>query len=220
MISFVSLMWAAAVFFAFTGALRGWRREVIGLSAALLGSFALLQFDSLLRGSVYRLLSDELTFLLQMAIFLAIVIRAYRSEFATRQANGRRQDSQTPWGGAAVGFCNGYVIAGAAWYFPGYQPLSLRAIAVGADGRLGEFSRPRQHADALAGAAGICWRLSCLSFWRLSFLFYESMLTLLDRERDVAVPPIAAGTTHSFHRHRRRRPVRHRPDSAGARLPH
>ena len=116
MISFVSLMWAAAAFFAFTGALRGWRREVIGASAALLGSFALLQFDSLLRGSVYLLLSDELTFLLQMAVFLTIVIRAYRSELASRQANDAGK-IRSALGGAAVGFFNGYVIAGAAWYF-------------------------------------------------------------------------------------------------------
>ena len=145
MISFVSLMWAAAAFFAFTGALRGWRREVIGASAALLGSFALLQFDSFLRGSVYRLLTDELTFLLQMAVFLTIVVKAYRSQLATRQANdvGKLRNAL---GGAAVGFFNGYVIAGAAWYLLDINrypfPQLLSAPADGSASFLGLGSMP------------------------------------------------------------------------------
>ncbi len=116
MISLVSLMWATAVFFAFTGALRGWRREVIGTSGLLLGSFALLQFDSLLRGSIYLLLTDEQTFLLQMAAFLAIAILAYRSELAFRLDDHARRIRDSLFG-AAVGFFNGYVIAGTTWYF-------------------------------------------------------------------------------------------------------
>ena len=116
MISLSSLMWATAVFFGLTSAIRGWRREVIGSIGVLLGAFGLLQFDSLLRGSLYWLLTEELTFLLQMAIFLAIVVAAYRHEMA-QQPEARTGGIRESLLGAAAGFFNGYVIAGTSWYF-------------------------------------------------------------------------------------------------------
>ena len=116
MISFVSLMWTSAVFFALTGALRGWRREIIGTTAILLGSFAIVQFDSFLRGSLYLLLTDAQTFLLQMAVLLGIVVLAYRSRLADRPVESRARIRNALFG-ALVGFFNGYVIAGTTWYF-------------------------------------------------------------------------------------------------------
>ena len=116
MISLLSLMWSTAVFVALTGALRGWRRELVGTTGILLGFFAIFQFDSLLRGSLFLLLTDEQTFLLQMAVFLGIVILGYRSRFGIREnaQSGRIRDTLI---GGLAGFFNGYVIAGSTWYF-------------------------------------------------------------------------------------------------------
>lgn len=116
MISLVSLMWTTAVFFALTGALRGWRREVLGMTGIVLGFFALLQFDSLLRGSLFSLLTNEMTFLLQMLLYASVVILAYRSQWATH-LDSRTRKRRDALLGAAAGFFNGYFLAGATWYF-------------------------------------------------------------------------------------------------------
>ena len=116
MISLLSLMWTTAIFFALTGALRGWRRELVGTTGIMLGFFAIFQFDSLLRGSLYLLLTDEQTFLLQTAAMLGTAAIAYRSRLAVRaeERTGRVRHMAF---GAAVGFFNGYLIAGSTWYF-------------------------------------------------------------------------------------------------------
>jgi len=116
MISLLSLMWTAAVFFALVGALRGWRRELLGTPGILLGFFAIFQFDSLLRGSLYLLLTDEQRFLLQMALYLGAIRLSYRSRIAFREdeQGGKLRDMIF---GGAVGFFNGYIFAGSTWYF-------------------------------------------------------------------------------------------------------
>ncbi len=116
MISLASLMWTTAVFFAMTGAIRGWRRELWGMTGIVLGFFALLQFDSLLRGSLYALLMNEMTFLLQMLIYLTAVILAYRSQWASH-LNGNLRQRRDAFLGAAAGFFNGYFLAGSSWCF-------------------------------------------------------------------------------------------------------
>ncbi len=116
MISLVSLIWATAGFFALSGALRGWHREFIGTTAVVLGFFAIFQFDSLLRGSLYSLMTNEMTFLLQMALFLGIVTFAYRSQLTFVPSSRSKQIRDTLLG-AAAGFFNGYFIAGSTWYF-------------------------------------------------------------------------------------------------------
>ena len=116
MISLHSLMWTAAAVFALTGALRGWHRELVGTAGALLAFFAIFQFDRLLRGSLYLLLTDEQTFLLQAALFLGAVAIAYRSQLAARERAGGGRLRNWVFG-AAVGGFNGYLIAGSIWYF-------------------------------------------------------------------------------------------------------
>ncbi len=134
MISLSSLMWTTAIFFALTGALRGWHRELVGTTGILLGFFAIFQFDSLLRGSLYLLLTDEQTFLLQMAALLGIAVIAYRSRLATRDLEGTGRVRNMVFG-ALVGFFNGYILAGSSWYFldinryPFWQLLSAPADA-------------------------------------------------------------------------------------------
>ncbi len=115
MISFISLMWATAIFFALTGALRGWQRELIGTTGIVLGFFAIFQFDALLRGSLFLLLTNGQIFLLQLVVFLLLVFLAYRNEvivdFSSRV--GRIRHGLL---GALAGFINGYFIAGSIWY--------------------------------------------------------------------------------------------------------
>ena len=116
MISLLSLMWTTAAVFALTGALRGWQRELIGATGILLAFFAIFQCDRLLRGSVYLLLTDEQTFLLQAAVFLGAVALAYRSRIGARGSAGGGRLRNLVVGGA-VGFFNGWVVGGAIWYF-------------------------------------------------------------------------------------------------------
>ena len=116
MISLVSLMWMTAVFFALTGALMGWQREIVATTGVVLGFFALFQFDSLLRGSLYLPLTNELTFLLQTALYLGIVILAYRSRMSIQRDNTTSK-IRSSIVGAVVGGFNGYIIAGSVWYF-------------------------------------------------------------------------------------------------------
>ncbi len=116
MISLSSLMWTSAVFFALMGALRGWSRELVGTMGIVLAVFGIFQFDSLLRGSLYALLSNEQVFAIQLAAFILIVILAYRSRGIAR-ASSQGPGLRDGLLGAAVGFVNGYLAAGSIWYF-------------------------------------------------------------------------------------------------------
>lgn len=116
MISFVSLMWATAIFFAFMGVLRGWNRELVGTAGIVLGVFAIFQFDSLLRGTIYLLMSNDQIFGVQLIVFTTIVFLAYRSQGIVDPPD-RRGRIQGGILGALVGFGNGYFVAGSIWYF-------------------------------------------------------------------------------------------------------
>ncbi|MCY4540119.1 MAG: hypothetical protein OXE52_18040 [Chloroflexi bacterium] len=145
MISFVSLMWGTAILFALVGALQGWQRQLIGTTAMLLGFFAILQFDSLLRGSLYLLLTNGQIFLLQLCVFVAIVVIAYRNEVAINPEGkiGRLRNGLL---GAAAGCVNGYFLAGCVWYFLDINrypfPQLLSAPAEGSVSYLGVGSMP------------------------------------------------------------------------------
>lgn len=116
MISLASLMWASAIFFAFMGALRGWNRELVGTAGIILGVFAIFQFDALLRGTIFLLMSTDQVFGVQLLLFLSIVFLAYRSQGIVDSDEGRGR-IQSGILGAIVGFGNGYFVAGAIWYF-------------------------------------------------------------------------------------------------------
>lgn len=115
MIQLSSLMWAVAIFFAILGFMRGWNKEVIATAGIVLATFALFQFDSLLRGTIFATVSRDQTFLVQGAIFFAIVFIAYRTRSFVISRS--RVDLQTNILGGLVGFLNGYLIAGTLWYF-------------------------------------------------------------------------------------------------------
>ena len=145
MISFISLMWATAIFFAVIGALQGWQRQLIGTTGIVLGFFAIFQFDSLLRGSLYLLLTNGQIFLLQLCVFTAIVVFAYRNEivFSPESKISRIRNGLL---GVVAGLINGYFVAGSVWYFLDINryPFSqlLSAPAEGSVSYLGVGSMP------------------------------------------------------------------------------
>lgn len=145
MISFISLMWATAIFFAVIGALQGWQRQLIGTTGIVLGFFAIFQFDSLLRGSLYLLLTNGQIFFLQLCVFTAIVVFAYRNEIVFSPAS-RFSRIRNGLLGVVAGLINGYFVAGSVWYFLDINryPFSqlLSAPAEGSVSYLGVGSMP------------------------------------------------------------------------------
>lgn len=116
MIQLSSLMWATAIFFTFLGVLRGWNRELVGTAGIVLGVFAIFQFDSILRGTIFLIMSSDQIFGVQAFIFVAIVFIAYRSQGVVDSPRGRARIQSGILGGI-VGFLNGYLVAGSIWYF-------------------------------------------------------------------------------------------------------
>ncbi len=141
MISFTSLMLGTAIFFALVGALQGWRRQLIGTTGIALGFFAIFQFDSLLRGSLYLLLTNGQIFLLQLGVFAAIVLFTFRNEAVINPEGGSNKLL-----GAAAGCVNGYFLAGSIWYFLDINrypfPQLLSAPAEGSASYLGVGAMP------------------------------------------------------------------------------
>ncbi|MFW5708719.1 MAG: hypothetical protein ACOCX5_00730 [Chloroflexota bacterium] len=116
MIQLYSLMWILAAFGACLGFIRGWNREIIGTAGIILGSFALFQFDALIRGTLLLTFPREQAFFIQLAVFLIIVFFAYQNRMFEPD---RRDENSIQSGilGGLVGFANGYLIGGAIWYF-------------------------------------------------------------------------------------------------------
>lgn len=115
MIELYSLMWIIAAFSGVLGFLRGWNKEVVVTAACVLGMFVLFQFDTLLRGTLLVVFPRDQAFFIQAGIFLLMVYGAYQNRaFVPRAA--RRNTTASILGGL-VGFLNGYLIAGAIWYF-------------------------------------------------------------------------------------------------------
>lgn len=115
MLELVTLMWATAILFALSGALRGCRREFTATAGILLGFFAIFQFDSLLRGSLYIPLTNEVTFTLQTLLYLGVVCAVYRTRIV-QQVESVARTVRRSLAGVAVGVFNGYILAGSIWY--------------------------------------------------------------------------------------------------------
>lgn len=119
MIQLSVLIWLLSGVFGYIGWLRGWTKEVISLAGITLGLFALNEFDTLIRVTLFGDLPVEQVFLIQAIIFLTIVFFAYQTNALAERAerNEQRDELQTKALGAIVGLANGYMVGGTLWYF-------------------------------------------------------------------------------------------------------
>lgn len=117
MIQLSSLMWVSALFFGMIGYLRGWNRELVATSGITLVMFAIFQFDSILRGTVFLLLPRDQVFLIQATAFLAVVYFVYQADELAGATRRSGSNLQSGFLGALAGAFNGYLIIGALWYF-------------------------------------------------------------------------------------------------------
>lgn len=124
MIQLSSVMWAAAIFFALIGFLRGWKAEFIVMAGIALGAFAITQFDAILRGTLFATLAPEQIFQIEAFFFIGLAFVAYHAEVeddssSRRRRSSNREDEKTLQDGilgALVGAINGYIMAGMLWY--------------------------------------------------------------------------------------------------------
>lgn len=114
MMQLSSFMWAAAIFFALVGFLRGWNRELIATAGILLALFAIFQFDSLLRSTIFLAIPLDQVFLVQAGAFLVVTYLVYQTDELDDSDDQSFSESIL---GGVVGFVNGYLIGGTLWYF-------------------------------------------------------------------------------------------------------
>lgn len=117
MIQFSALMWAAAIFFGIIGFLRGWNKELVATAGMLLTTFAIFQFDSFLRGTIFLIMPRDQVFLLEAVAFLIAVYVVYQARDIAGTEARNRGNWQAGFLGALVGGFNGYLIIGTLWYF-------------------------------------------------------------------------------------------------------
>lgn len=122
MVSLYSMLWVTAIFFGVIGVIRGLRREIVSFGGVVLATFAMFQFDVLLRGVFLASISRDQAFFVQAGLFCLVVYFAYQ----TRSFGGAyEQQGQVPRSnrfqdallGGLLGAVNGYLIWGALWYF-------------------------------------------------------------------------------------------------------
>ena len=121
MVDLSCLLWIFIALFAYIGYGRGWGKELISLASIVLALFALNQFDTLIRFSLFGALPADQIFWVQVILFLAIVFFGYQSRaidrIGGRVARGGRDQVQTSILGALVGAVNGYLVFGSIWSF-------------------------------------------------------------------------------------------------------
>lgn len=133
MVELSVLVWLLAGFFGYVGFRRGWTKEIISLAGIVLGIFAMYQFDTLIRVTLFGDLPPATVFYIQAALFITVVFFSYQTralgEGRTRREE--RDETQTRVLGAIVGFANGYLVAGTLWYFLDIAnyPLAPRVIS-------------------------------------------------------------------------------------------
>jgi len=117
------MLWVSAIFFGVIGVIRGLRKEIVSFGGIVLATFALFQFDVLLRGVFLASIPRDQAFFVQAGLFCVVVYFAYQ----TRSFGGgpyeagagvpRANRFQDAILGALLGALNGYLIWGALWYF-------------------------------------------------------------------------------------------------------
>ena len=124
MVSLYSMLWVMAIFFGVIGVIRGLRREIVSFGGIVLATFALFQFDVLLRGVFLASIPRDQAFFVQAGLFCVIVYFAYQTRsFGSayyeqgREGGPRANRFQDAILGGLLGALNGYLIWGAIWYF-------------------------------------------------------------------------------------------------------
>ncbi len=116
-----------AVFFGVIGVIRGLRREIVSFGGIVLATFALFQFDVLLRGVFLASIPRDQAFFVQAGLFCVVVYFAYQTRSfgggyegggeVRREGGPRANRFQDAILGGLLGALNGYLIWGAIWYF-------------------------------------------------------------------------------------------------------
>ena len=123
MVSLYSMLWVMAIFFGVIGVIRGLRREIVSCGGIVLATFALFQFDVLLRGVFLASIPRDQAFFVQAGLFCVVVYFAYQTRSfgssyeAGPQSGPRANRFQDAILGGLLGALNGYLIWGAIWYF-------------------------------------------------------------------------------------------------------
>ncbi|MBI1281806.1 MAG: hypothetical protein GC179_27020 [Anaerolineaceae bacterium] len=123
MVSLYSMLWVSAIFFGVIGVIRGLRREIVSFGGIVLATFALFQFDVLLRGVFLASISRDQAFFVQAGLFCVVVYFAYQTrsfggyDNPPGQQGPRSNRYQDALLGGLLGALNGYLIWGAIWYF-------------------------------------------------------------------------------------------------------
>lgn len=128
MVSLFSMLWISAFFFGIIGVIRGLRREIVSLGGIILATFALYQFDVLLRGVFLASVPREQAAFVQIGLFCVVVYFAYQTRsfaYADEPRSNRLQDAIL---GGLVGALNGYLVWGAVWYFLDINDYPFSAI--------------------------------------------------------------------------------------------
>src|SRR5690348_15564117 len=117
------MLWVMAVFFGVIGVIRGLRREIVSFGGIVLATFALFQFDVLLRGVFLASIPRDQAFFVQAGLFCFVVYFAYqtRSFGGSYYEGGREGGREGPRAnrfqdailGGLLGALNGYLIWGA-----------------------------------------------------------------------------------------------------------
>ncbi len=118
------MLWVTAIFFGVIGVIRGLRKEIVSFGGIVLATFALFQFDVLLRGVFLASIPRDQAFFVQAGLFGVVVYFAYQTrtfgggyEGAPPGQGPRANRFQDAILGGLLGALNGYLIWGALWYF-------------------------------------------------------------------------------------------------------
>lgn len=132
MLSLTAAFWIMVLIFAFVGMMRGWTKEVVVASAAILALFTISQFMTTLFGFLNwdntQVLSPELRrwqFNIMSIFLLVLVLFGYQGPTLARSRVGdrlsRRDNLQDRILGFLVGMLNGWLIVGSIWSFLEYR---------------------------------------------------------------------------------------------------
>lgn len=117
MIQLSTLMWWMAIFFGIIGFLRGWKKEIIASAGIVLMVFAVFQFDSLMRGTLFLALPPGQIFFIQCVFLFGVVFLVYQARDVGGAHIRKENDWQAGLLGSLMGAFNGYLIGGSLWYF-------------------------------------------------------------------------------------------------------